>query len=109
MIRWAMVVELRVVNQPGTLARLARVFSERGINLGDILALVGSDQLRIPEGQVPRIALTFQCSDRLRCYLQRRILRMPEVARVLVLSLEQDEQRPIWELGADVEARGRAD
>ncbi len=109
MIRWAMVVELRVVNQPGTLARLARVFSDRGINLGDILALVGSDRLLVPEGQVPRIALTFQCSDRLRRYLQRRILRMPEVARVLVLSLEDGDLRPIWELAAAVEARGRED
>jgi acetolactate synthase small subunit len=109
MIRWAMVVELRVVNQPGTLARLARVFSERGINLGDILALVGSDRLVLPEGQVPRIAITFQCSERLRCYLRRRILRMPEVARALVLRLEEGDQRPIWEVAAEVESRGGED
>ena len=96
MIRWAMVVELRVVNQPGTLARLARVFSDED-HLGDILALVGSDRLLVPEGQVPRIALTFQCSDRLRRYLQRRILRMPEVARVLVF---RSRMEPAAYLGA---------
>jgi acetolactate synthase small subunit len=102
MIRWAMAVELRVVNQPGTLARLARVFSERAINLGDILAQVGGDELAPTEGQVPRIVLTFRCSDKLRSFLQRRIERMPEVSRVIVLKRDAGDTRPIWEVGDEV-------
>jgi acetolactate synthase small subunit len=98
MIRWAMAAQLRVNNQPGTLARMSRVFSERGINLGDILAVVGDDRLRLAEGQVPVIVLTFNCTARLQSFLHRRIERMPEVATVTSLQRTETDERPVWEL-----------
>jgi len=100
--RWALSVSLTVVNQPGTLERLARVFSERGINLGDILAVVGTDRLEVPSGQRPIILLTFQCSERLKAFLQRRIQRMPEVASVIALERQAHDERPVWALLADL-------
>jgi hypothetical protein len=60
-----MAVRLRVLNQPGTLARLARVFGERRSNRGDILAIVDDDRLCLTVGEVPMIILTFQCSERI--------------------------------------------
>ncbi len=102
MKRWALAVHLSVVNQPGTLERLARVFSERGINLGDILAAVGSDRLEVRSGQPPVIVLTFQCSERLKAFLQRRIQRMPEVSSVVALERQAGDERPVWALLADL-------
>jgi acetolactate synthase small subunit len=102
MKRWAFSVNLSVVNQPGTLERLARVFSERGINLGDILAVVGSDRLEVPSGQRPVIVLTFQCSERLKAFLHRRIQRMPEVASVVALERQANDERPVWALLPDL-------
>ena len=98
MDRWALRVGLSVVNQPGTLARLSRLFSDRGINLGDILAVVGSDLLQLADGQEPIILLTCRCGARLLRLLQRRIGRMPEVASVAVLRRAPDDCRPIWAL-----------
>jgi acetolactate synthase small subunit len=93
-----MAVHLRVVNQPGTLARLARAFSERGINLGDILATVGDDRLCLSDNEVPMIILTFQCSERILGFLKRRTERMPEVSKVTVIERSEIDERPIWEL-----------
>lgn len=98
MKRWALCAELGVTNRPGTLARLARVFSDRGINLGDILAVVGGDMLTMPDGETPVIVLTFHCSERMQQFLCRRLERMPEILRVTVLERGDDDNRPIWEL-----------
>jgi len=98
MKRWALCAEFGVTNRPGTLARVARVFSDRGINLGDILAVVGGDMLTMPEGETPVIVLTFHCSERMQQFLCRRLERMPEVSRVTILARADDDDRPIWEL-----------
>lgn len=93
-----MCTELGVTNRPGTLARIARVFSDRGINLGDILAAVGGDMLTMPDGETPVIVLTFHSSERMQQFLRRRLERMPEVAHVAVIEREGADNRPIWEL-----------
>lgn len=98
MKRWALCTELGVTNRPGTLARVARVFSDRGINLGDILAVVGGDMLTMPDGETPVIVLTFHCSERMQRFLRRRLERMPEVIHVTVIERADDDSRPIWEL-----------
>ncbi len=92
--RWLCRMTLRTSTRPGTLARVAQVFAERGISLDQVLAaeVVGR----------PAIVLTFVSSARLRDYLARRLGRMPEVAAV---AIEDAAGRGIWDLAPKPEPR----
>ena len=73
---WLCRLRLRSATRPGSLARVAHVFAERGISIGQVLAA--------EEDGAPAIALTFIASPRLRDFLARRLGRMPEVVSVAI-------------------------
>lgn len=73
-------------NRPGVAARVTRVFSERGISLGEILATRHRER--------PVILLRFSASEKLRDFMVRRLARVPEVHEVRLLP---SMDRPLWD------------
>ncbi len=73
---WLCAVTLVTSNRPGTLARVAQIFSERAISLEQVLAASPRNQ--------PNIYLVFSASARMRDYLVRRLKRMADIAQVKI-------------------------
>lgn len=73
---WMCAITLVSSNRPGILARVAQIFSERGISLEQVLAASQRGK--------PNIYLVFSASARLRDYLVRRLKRMADIAKVQI-------------------------
>jgi predicted regulator of amino acid metabolism with ACT domain len=73
---WLCSITLITSTRPGIIARVAQIFSERGISLEQVLASSKSGQ--------PNIYLVFASSERLRDYLVRRLRRIAEIAKVKI-------------------------
>lgn len=82
---WVCILALHSDSRPGIMARVAHVFSERGINLAEVLATNWRG--------TPTIVLKFCASQRLRDYLCRRLERMREVHAVRV---RPGDARHVW-------------
>ena len=85
MKKWICTLKIEAGNRPGTISRIAHVFSDRGISMIDLLAATWHGP--------PVILVTFEAADRLGEHLRRRLGRINEVTGV---DIQVADERAIW-------------
>jgi acetolactate synthase regulatory subunit len=84
---WMCRVKLHSGTRPGVLSRIANVFSERGINLEQVLAATHRG--------TPMVLILFSATDRMRDYLARRLNRISDIAEV---QIDDGAGRSVWDI-----------
>jgi predicted regulator of amino acid metabolism with ACT domain len=82
---WVLVLRVHTGTRSGLMARVGRIFADRGISLSDVLATARD---------VPTLVVCFEATERMRDYMVRRLSRLEEVEAIEV---HASDGRAPWE------------